>query len=73
MDNCIIRVPEGEEREKGPEKILKQIIAENFSNLGKERVTQVHEAQGPKQDYPKEEHNKTHYNQNDKLKIKREH
>ena len=38
---CIIRVPEGEEREKGPEKIFEEIIAENFPNVGKETVTQV--------------------------------
>ena len=37
----IIRVPEGEEREKGPEKIFKEIIAENLPNMGKETVTQV--------------------------------
>ena len=29
-------VPEGEEREKGPEKIFEEIIAENFPNMGKE-------------------------------------
>ena len=29
---CIIGVPEGEEREKGPEKIYEDIIAENFPN-----------------------------------------
>ena len=28
----IIRVPEGEEREKGPDKIFEEIIVENFSN-----------------------------------------
>ena len=39
------RVPEGEEREKGPEKIFEEIIAENFPNMGKETVTQVQEAQ----------------------------
>ena len=32
---CVIGVPEGEEREKGPEKIFEEIIAENFLNLGK--------------------------------------
>ena len=32
-------------REKGPEKILKEIIFENFHNLGKEIVNQVQEAQ----------------------------
>ena len=38
---CIIGVPEGEEGEKGPEKIYEEIIAENFPNVGKETVTQV--------------------------------
>ena len=41
----IVGVPEGEEREKGPEKILEEIIVENFPNMGKEIVTQVQEAQ----------------------------
>ena len=40
----IIGVPEGEEKEKGPEKIYEEIIAENFPNMGKETVTQVQEA-----------------------------
>ena len=43
----IIGVPEGEEREKGPEKIFEEIIAENFPNMGKEVVCQVQEARGP--------------------------
>ena len=42
---CIIRVQEGEEREKGPEKIFEEIIAENFSNMEKKIVNQVQEAQ----------------------------
>ena len=41
----IIWVPEGEEREKGPEKILEEIIAEKFPNMGKEIINQVQEAQ----------------------------
>ena len=41
----IIGVTEGEEREKGPEKILEEIIVENFPNMGKEIATQVQEAQ----------------------------
>ena len=41
----IIGVREGEEREKGPEKIFEEIIVENFPNMGKERVNQVQEAQ----------------------------
>ena len=32
-------------RENGPEKIFEEIIAENFSNMGKEIVNQVQEAQ----------------------------
>ena len=42
---CIIGVPEGEEREKGPQKISEAIIVENFPNMGKEIATQVQEAQ----------------------------
>jgi len=42
---CIIGVPKGEEREKGPEKIFEVIIDENFPNMGKEIVNQVQEAQ----------------------------
>ena len=41
----IIGVPEGEEREKGPEKICEESIVENFPNMGKEIATQVQEAQ----------------------------
>ena len=41
----IIGVPEGEEREKGPEKIFEEIIVENFPNIRKEMATQVKEAQ----------------------------
>ena len=40
---CIIGVPEGEEREKGPEKIFEEIIVENFPNMGMEIATQVQE------------------------------
>ena len=41
----IIGVPEGEEREKGPEKIFEEMIAENFPNMGKEIANQVQEGQ----------------------------
>ena len=40
-----IGIPEGEEREKGPEKIFEEIIVENFINMGKEIATQVQEVQ----------------------------
>ena len=42
---CIVGVPEGGEREKVPEKIFEEIIAENVPNMGKESVTQVQEVQ----------------------------
>ena len=44
-NNRIIGVPEGEEREKGPEKIFEEIIVENCPNMGKEIATQVQEVQ----------------------------
>ena len=59
-------VPEGEEREKGPEKIFEEIIVKNFPNMGKEIATQVQEAQSPRQDTPKEKHAETHRNQTEK-------
>ena len=40
----IIGVPKVEIREKGPEKIFEEIIAENFPDMGKEIVNQVQEA-----------------------------
>ena len=40
----IIRVPEGEEREKGTEKIFQEITAKNVPNMGKEPLTQMQEA-----------------------------
>ena len=42
---CIIGVPKGEEREKGPKKIFEEIIVEKFPNMGKEIATQVQESQ----------------------------
>ena len=40
-----MEVPEGEEREKGIEKIFEEKIAENFPNMGKELLTQIQEPQ----------------------------
>ena len=41
----IIGVPEEEDIKKGHEKILEEIIAENFPKMGKEIATQVQETQ----------------------------
>ena len=66
MNICIIGVPEGEKREKGPEKIYEELIGENLSNMGREIVYQVQEAESSRQNKPKEEHPKTHSNQTDR-------
>ena len=58
----IIGAPEEEEKKKGFEKNFEEIIGENFLNVEKEIVSQVHEAQSPIQDKPKEKHAKTHTN-----------
>ena len=41
----IIGVSEEEGKKKGTEKIFEEIIVENFTNMGKEIVNQVQEAQ----------------------------
>jgi len=41
----IIGVPEVEDKKKDHEKILEEIIVENFPKMGKEIVTQVQETQ----------------------------
>ena len=41
----IIGVPEGEEREKRPQKIFEEIIVKNFPDMRKEIATQVQEVQ----------------------------
>jgi len=45
MNMHIVGITEAEDREKGPERILEEIIAENFSNMVKEITDQVQEAQ----------------------------
>ena len=54
----ITGIPE-EEREKGAKYIFKDIIAENFPNLGNERHSGPGNTESPKQDQSKEEHTKT--------------
>ena len=41
----IIGVPEEEDKKKGREKILEEIIVENFPKMGKEIATEVQETQ----------------------------
>ena len=55
----IIGVPEEEDKKKDLEKILEEIIAENFPKMGKEIITQVQETQrvpnkiNPRQNTPR--------------------
>ena len=55
----IIGVPEEEDKKKGHEKILEEIIVENFPKMGEEIVTQVQETQrvpnriNPRQNTPR--------------------
>ena len=55
----IIGVPEEEDKKKGHEKLLEEIIAENFPKMGKEIATQVQESQrvpnriNPRQNTPR--------------------
>ena len=67
----IIGVPEEEDQKKDHEKILEEIIVENFLKMGKEIVTQVQKNPGsPKEDKPKAKHPKTHINQTQRTNIK---
>ena len=59
----MLGVPEEESKQKDHEKILEEIIVENFPKMGKETPTEVEEIQSPKQDKPKAKHPKTHINQ----------
>ena len=60
----IIGVPEEEDKKEDHEKILEEIIAENFRKLGKEVITQVQETQRvPNRISPRKNTPKTHINQ----------
>ena len=67
----IIGVPEEEDKKKDHEKILEEIIVENFPKMGKEIITQVQETQSPKQDKPKAKHPETYINQINKDQTQR--
>ena len=66
-NSWIIGVPEEEEKKKGYEKILKEIIVENFPNMEKANSqSSPRGTKSPIQDKPKEKHAKTHTNQTNK-------
>jgi len=68
----IIGVPEEEDKKKDHEKILEEIIVENFPKMGKEIITQVQETQRvPNRINPRRKHPKTHINQINKDQTQR--
>ena len=60
------RGPRRKDKEKGPEKIFEEIIAEKFPSMGMEAVTQVQEMQRVPGKKPKVESTETHNNQIEK-------
>ena len=74
----IIWVPEGKEREKGPEKIFEETIDENFPNTGMETVNQSRKQRvpgriNPRRNTPRHMEIKLTFNDKDKiLKAARE-
>ena len=52
----IIGVPESAERDRGPETIFEQIIAENFPNLGRETGIQIQEIDPPQKSVKTTQH-----------------
>ena len=63
----VIGVQEEEDKKKDHEKILEEIIVENFPKMGKEIITQSpRNSKSPKQDKPKAKQPKTYTNQIDK-------
>lgn len=61
-DIRIIRVPEGKEGERGPEKILGEVIAENFPNTRKKVTQRPGSTESHIQHKPKKENIETHNN-----------
>ena len=67
----IIGVPEEADKKKDHEKILEEIIVENFPKMGKEIITQVQETRRVPKDKPEMKHPKTHINQINKDQTQR--
>ena len=69
----IIGVPEEENKKKGHEKRLEEIIVKNFPKMGKEgnNHPSPRNPESLKQDKPKAKHSKTHINQINKDQTQR--
>ena len=62
---CITGMPEGDEREKGTEKIFQEIITENFPNMERNHSLKSRKHNRYHKNKPKEEYTETHINQTD--------
>ena len=62
----IIGISGKDEKKKGYEKFLEEIIVENFPNMEKESQSSPRVTKSPIQDKPKEKHAKTRTNQTNK-------
>ena len=69
----VIGVPEADDKKKDHEKILEEIIVENFPRMGKDNHPSPRKPESPKQDKPKVKHPKTHINQINKDQTQRRH
>ena len=67
----VIGVPEADDKKKDHEKILEEIILENFPKMGKDNHPSPRNPGSPKQDKPKAKHPKTHINHINKDQIQR--
>ena len=73
---CIIGVPEKEDKKTDHEKVLEEIIVENFPKMGKEIATQVQETQrlpnriNPRRNSPRHIINQTNKDQTPRTNIK---
>ena len=67
----IIGVPEEEDKKKDHEKILEEIIVENFPKMGKELFTRPRNPESSKQVKPNVKNPKTHINQINKDQTQR--
>ena len=70
-NNQIIGVSEGDNKKEGHEKILEEIIVENFPKMVKKSHPSARNPESPKQDKYKAKHSKTHINQTNKDQTQR--
>ena len=63
---CIAGILEGEERDKGIEKVFEEIVAKNVPNLKKETYDDSGNTESSKWDEPKQTYTRTCYKKNGK-------